>query len=75
MRCLLELFRLDDPFRPPSSIPKTGAMRVPVILYAEEALVREMDDKVCPEFENFWAFWARGGRNFAELFVEEAPKS
>ncbi len=27
-------------------IPKTGAMHVPVILYAGEALVRDMDDKV-----------------------------
>jgi len=27
-------------------LPQTGAMRVPVILYASEALVRDMDDKV-----------------------------
>jgi hypothetical protein len=37
---------------------------------------RESDVQgVQPQFENFSAFWARGGRNFAELSVEEARKS
>jgi tRNA-splicing ligase RtcB len=27
-------------------IPKVGPMRVPVLLYADEALVRDMDDKI-----------------------------
>jgi tRNA-splicing ligase RtcB len=33
-------------------IPATGHMRVPVILYASEALVREMDDKVREQASN-----------------------
>ena len=33
-------------------IPPTGAMRVPAILYASEALVREMDEKVLEQAAN-----------------------
>lgn len=32
--------------------PPTGAMRVPVIIYADEALIREMDDKVLEQASN-----------------------
>ncbi|HSQ61266.1 MAG TPA: RtcB family protein [Acidobacteriota bacterium] len=33
-------------------IPRTGAMRVPAVLYASEALIREMDDKVYEQAAN-----------------------
>lgn len=33
-------------------LPPSGAMHVPVILYADEALVREMDDKVLEQARN-----------------------
>ena len=33
-------------------LPKTGAMRVPGVLYADEQLVREMDDKVAQQMAN-----------------------
>ncbi|MFY9626376.1 MAG: hypothetical protein WAU59_06330 [Rhodoplanes sp.] len=29
-----------------------GAMRVPVVIYADEALIEDMDDKVLEEFRN-----------------------
>ena len=29
-----------------------GAMRVPVIIYADEDLIRDMDDKVCEQAAN-----------------------
>lgn len=33
-------------------IPQRGAMRVPCVIYASEALVRDMDDKVCEQATN-----------------------
>ena len=33
-------------------LPRTGAMRVPGILYADEALIRGMDDKVAEQLAN-----------------------
>lgn len=33
-------------------IPKSGAMRVPAVLYADEQLVRDMDDKVYEQMSN-----------------------
>lgn len=33
-------------------IPKTGPMRVPGIIFADEALLKEMDEKVCVQISN-----------------------
>jgi tRNA-splicing ligase RtcB len=33
-------------------IEPRGAMRVPAIIYADEALIRDMDDKVCEQASN-----------------------
>jgi tRNA-splicing ligase RtcB (3'-phosphate/5'-hydroxy nucleic acid ligase) len=33
-------------------LPRTGAMRVPAVIYADEALIREMDDKVAVQLAN-----------------------
>ena len=33
-------------------LPQTGAMRVPGVIYADEALIRAMDDKVPEQVAN-----------------------
>ena len=33
-------------------IPRRGAMRVPVVIYASEALIGALDDKVCEQAAN-----------------------
>ncbi|HJW10350.1 MAG TPA: RtcB family protein, partial [Albitalea sp.] len=33
-------------------LPMSGAMRVPVLIYASEALLRDMDDKACEQAVN-----------------------
>src|ERR1700745_4202359 len=46
---LARLTRIDD-FA--WQLPKTGAMRVPGVIYADETLVRAMDDKVAEQVAN-----------------------
>ncbi len=44
-----DLIRRDDTTW---ELPRTGTMRVPVVVYADEPLVREMDDKVAEQASN-----------------------
>ena len=33
-------------------LPRTGAMRVPGVIFADETLIRDMDEKVCEQVAN-----------------------
>jgi tRNA-splicing ligase RtcB len=48
----MDLSRLERKAETEWWIPPTGAMRVPGVIYATEALVREMDDKVFEQVSN-----------------------
>src|SRR5262249_37011472 len=48
----MDLSRLERRSDGAWELPKTGAMRVPGVIYADEALVREMDDKVPEQVAN-----------------------